>query len=187
MKSIFTKNSVNKAFYYWILRACLATVLIFPTITSLNAAPLTSWDKKINNAAQRFKVLPELGGVLDNETQLIWEQLPEYNYDKWDWASRHCNQLKLGNRFGWRLPTLDVSSPTNFPDSPLLVPPPAWNMDFDANEFRNQPPDAENRMSGGVGEVTGAIAYNTKSAATKLLTPITMMEKSAVLSASLLP
>ncbi len=134
MKFIFIKTSANKTpnrFYSQPLKSCLAAALLLSANGLANAAPLTSWDKKINNVEQRFKALPELGGVLDNETQLIWEQLPEYNSDKWDWASRHCNQLKLGNRFGWRLPTLaelttllDVSSPTNFPNSPLLVPPP---------------------------------------------------------------
>lgn len=37
------------------------------------AIPLESWDDKIPNANQRFKVLPEFGGmaVLDKETQLM--------------------------------------------------------------------------------------------------------------------
>ncbi len=135
MKSIFTKNSVNQAFYCWILRACLATVLIFPTIASLNAAPLTSWDKKINNAAQRFKVLPELGGVLDLETQLVWEQAPTYDAMNWTGAISHCNQLKLGNRLGWRLPTItelmtlfDLSNDTAFPiGHPFTLPSGTWS------------------------------------------------------------
>ena len=43
---------------------------------SAGAAPLKSWDDKIPNATQRFKVLSEFGGsaVLDKETQLVWER-----------------------------------------------------------------------------------------------------------------
>ncbi len=109
----------------------MAATLLLSANSLANAAPLTSWDKKINNVEQRFKALPELGGVLDSETQLVWEAIPEYSSERWEYAVRHCSQLKLGNRFGWRLPTLaelttllDVNSPTNFPNSQSFVPPP---------------------------------------------------------------
>lgn len=61
-------------------------------------------------AAQRF--VEVLGGaaVLDKETGLIWEKAPDSESDAdrkaWHAAQVHCNQRIVGNRKGWRLPTV---------------------------------------------------------------------------------
>lgn len=68
------------------------------------AIPLESWDNKIPNANQRFKVLSEFGGaaVLDRETQLVWEQSPSTTPTIWSAALGVCINKNVGGRFGWR-------------------------------------------------------------------------------------
>src|SRR5262249_36993193 len=46
--------------------------------------------------------------VLDRQTGLVWEKTPSTAPFLWasDQAIAHCNNLSLGNRKGWRLPTI---------------------------------------------------------------------------------
>jgi hypothetical protein len=56
----------------------------------------------------RFLVLSNMNGdaVLDRETGLVWEQAPYGGlHDAYN-AHRRCNNLRLGNRKGWRVPTV---------------------------------------------------------------------------------
>ena len=71
-----------------------------------------SWDQTLP-ASTRFIVLSNMGSaaVLDRETGLVWEQSPTApptapNTFTWLAAQSHCNTLTVGNRKGWRLPTL---------------------------------------------------------------------------------
>ncbi|OQW34311.1 MAG: hypothetical protein A4E19_02295 [Nitrospira sp. SG-bin1] len=83
--------------YLRILSICLAA-----------AAPLESWDDKIPNANQRFKVLTGFGGaaVLDKETQLVWEKSPATSVHNWLTARIQCTGRTTGGRKGWRLPSV---------------------------------------------------------------------------------
>jgi len=83
-----------------------------------------SWDQQLQCDAQatcpRFIVLsnwidasrPSGGAaVLDRETGLVWEQSPSTSTFPWSststtTAAQHCNRLTVGNRKGWRLPTI---------------------------------------------------------------------------------
>ena len=67
----------------------------------------TSWDKKFTGA-NRFNVLGAFGNaaVFDKETGLVWELAPSTDTFTPSEAHRHCNATVLGNRFGWRLPTI---------------------------------------------------------------------------------
>ena len=72
-----------------------------------------SWDQKLGctpGKCPRFLVLTDWGSseaVLDKETGLVWERAPEADgLADWYQAHGHCNQLKTGDRFGWRLPTV---------------------------------------------------------------------------------
>jgi len=71
--------------------------------------PTPSWDQKIP-AATRFIVLSNWGGaaVLDRETGLVWEKSPSAGTTHFSWFSAlgYCGALSVGNRMGWRLPTL---------------------------------------------------------------------------------
>ncbi len=73
------------------------------------AGDLQSWDKVMPNANQRFKVLNSFNGeaVLDNETQLVWEQTTDKTSRPWAQAQRHCYGKAVGGRMGWRPPTIE--------------------------------------------------------------------------------
>lgn len=73
-----------------------------------------SWDQQVP-VATRFVVLSNwidgnfpTGGaaVLDRETGLVWEHFPSFTVAALDQATLQCNNSGLGNRKGWRLPTV---------------------------------------------------------------------------------
>jgi hypothetical protein len=66
-----------------------------------------SWDRRINSAQQRFKVLTEFNSeaVLDRETGLVWERRPSMDAMVWSNARMFCAQKAVGGRGGWRLPS----------------------------------------------------------------------------------
>ena len=68
-----------------------------------------SWGQQLP-ASTRFIVLSNWGNaaVLDRETGLVWERSPSTDAFTWNnaQASFHCNNLAVGNRKGWKLPTI---------------------------------------------------------------------------------
>ncbi len=64
------------------------------------------WDRTIPTAS-RFA--PRFGGDahLDRETGLVWEAAPDTDTNIWANALRRCYDLEIGNRKGWRLPTIE--------------------------------------------------------------------------------
>ena len=85
-----------------------------------------SWDQTLP-ANTRFIVLSNFNSqaVLDRETGLVWEKIPSTTtVNGWVFAHRHCNDLSLANRHGWRLPTVqDLAS--LFDDSVAAPPGPS--------------------------------------------------------------
>jgi hypothetical protein len=68
------------------------------------AIDLRSWDQRID---QRFLLrFKSDTAVLDNETQLLWERNPGDTEQTWLDALSHCNDKNVGERKGWRLPTI---------------------------------------------------------------------------------
>jgi hypothetical protein len=71
-----------------------------------------SWDQKLQCDTQatcpRFIVLSNWNSdaVLDRETGLVWEKSPSTSTVNFSGAVRRCNTLTVGNRKGWRLPTI---------------------------------------------------------------------------------
>lgn len=71
-----------------------------------------SWDQTLPcdsvSNCPRFIVLSNMNkqAVLDRETGLVWEQAPVLAGFSWSQANIHCNLRAVGNRRGWRLPTV---------------------------------------------------------------------------------
>jgi len=89
-----------------------------------------SWDLKLD-ASTRFIVLTNWGSaaVLDRETGLVWEQSPSTSAFTWGngQAAFHCNNLSVGDRKGWKLPTIQelaslVDGDPHNTSSPRLPP-----------------------------------------------------------------
>ena len=85
----------------------IAIVALFVFASLADAKP-PFWDDQINNTG-RFKVLSEFGNaaVFDKETGLVWDQSPNTTTRTWVNALTHCYQREVGNRKGWRLPTIE--------------------------------------------------------------------------------
>jgi len=81
-----------------------------PTVAPSAPAPyyaLPSWDQKLPTPS-RFIILSDWNNaaVLDKETGLVWERFPSTSPKNWIYAFAGCNALTVGDRMGWRLPTL---------------------------------------------------------------------------------
>ncbi len=68
---------------------------------------MPSWDQTLPPAT-RFVVLSNLASaaVLDRETGLVWEKVPNTTHVGWYGAREHCLQAFTGGRMGWRLPAI---------------------------------------------------------------------------------
>jgi hypothetical protein len=74
---------------------------------------IPSWDQTFSCTTPancpRFVVLSNFNSeaVLDRETGLVWERSPSTELLTWRGGHNRCNEfLTIGNRRGWRLPTL---------------------------------------------------------------------------------
>ena len=67
-----------------------------------------SWDQTLPSST-RYIVLSNMNSdaVLDRETGLVWERAPDTTERTWAQARTYCVNKTVGNRKGWRLPTVD--------------------------------------------------------------------------------
>ena len=75
-----------------------------PTMKTLDEIPPT-WSQKLP-AAQRFVIVLDGAAVLDKETGLVWEKIPDTTLRSWYDAGDYCYDKNVGGRKGWRLPTI---------------------------------------------------------------------------------
>ena len=90
------------------------------TMKTLDEIPPT-WSQTLS-ASDRFELVLNNEAVLDKETGLVWAK-DAYNYKKeWMDAVIYCIDLTIGNRKGWRLPTVQELASLVDPDqsSPAL-------------------------------------------------------------------
>ena len=95
-----------------------------PTMKTLDQIPPT-WSQKLP-ASERFELVLDGEAVLDKETGLVWARdgslFPRNIMPALKWL---CNSFIIGNRGGWRLPTIEELSTLldrSQPGSPKLPP-----------------------------------------------------------------
>ncbi len=131
MKKLYSILIAAFAFVY-LPRRCsrqwLPRLLIQNVLDAINRIP-PAWSQ-ILPATERFVLVMSGAGVLDKETGLVWEQSPDKTTPKnWVDAQIVCNVKAVGNRKGWRLPTvhelaslIDPSNAGGDPDLPVGHP-----------------------------------------------------------------
>lgn len=92
-----------------IIRTLLPLALVVLGVSSQAAAQSQAWFKQFPNGKSRFKILKqfEKQAAVDKETGLVWQLAPRTTQYRWDSANIVCRAARIGNRFGWRLPTVE--------------------------------------------------------------------------------
>ena len=81
------------------------------TMKTLDQIPPT-WSQKLQcdgTACPRFELVLDSAAVLDKETGLVWAKAANIaaGTKTWQQAMTYCRNLNVGNRKGWRLPTVE--------------------------------------------------------------------------------
>lgn len=116
--------------------------------SQVEAQPL-GWSQKLP-AAIRFRLVLGNAAVLDLETNLVWEQSPRTSTRTWLDAQVDCNRRTVGDRKGWRLPTIQELASLVDPTTQSLPALPAGhpfsNVQsagyWSATTYANDPADA---------------------------------------------
>ena len=104
---------MNRRIFYG-LGAMVAGALTLAAVANGPYYALPAWAQKLvcatTSNCPRFIVLADWNSeaVLDRETGLVWERSPSISGfgTSWNEAVALCNNVAVGNRKGWRLPTI---------------------------------------------------------------------------------
>jgi hypothetical protein len=102
--------------FYALLASALAAVAAPAGAQTVAPGPyyaMPAWDQTLActsvSSCPRFVVLSNMASaaVLDRETGLVWERQPSAELRGYAASRTRCNEdVTLGNRLGWRIPTL---------------------------------------------------------------------------------
>ena len=108
------KQKLSTTLVLAVLTIVIGTVTARAQTTAVGPYYATpSWDQKLQCDTQatcpRFIVLSNWNSeaVLDRETGLVWDRSPVASGFIWSSAVSTCVARTTGNRFGWRLPTVN--------------------------------------------------------------------------------
>ncbi len=98
---------MTKGFMLAVCTVVGSVFLLAPGPAWAQIAPSAQWGEPINTP-DRFVVLASYNNqaVYDQETGLVWEQSPDPTPRTWFQAGRACVDKVIGNRRGWRMPTI---------------------------------------------------------------------------------
>jgi uncharacterized protein DUF1566 len=121
-----TTRSSSKTLRMLTMVAAVLTMAAGSTYAQTTAAgpyyAWPAWDQKLPGTT-RFVVLSNWNSdaVLDRETGLVWERAPQTTPVDSDGATARCLELALGDRQGWRLPTIQELLSLKDPTVPFAV------------------------------------------------------------------
>ena len=91
-----------------------------PTMKTLNEIP-GMWSLLLFDTT-RWEIVMNGVAVLDHETGLVWEKTPNDLENSWYAAIINCYRVDVGDRRGWRLPTVEELASLVEPSSSGLPP-----------------------------------------------------------------
>ncbi len=82
-------------------------VMFVLSIEQASFAESQPWNKIVKRATSRFKVVLNGEAVYDKETGLVWERNPSTTSLEWITAIDQAPNRVVGERKGWRVPTVE--------------------------------------------------------------------------------
>lgn len=80
-------------------------VVVIPLNKDAESESDDSWSRLIDDSS-RFELVMNDEAVLDRETGLVWDRNPGTSTSVWQAAPEYCYKRAVGQRYGWRLPTV---------------------------------------------------------------------------------
>ena len=149
----------------------LTTIVLGLMVLLLAASPavgkdLRDWGVKIDKASSRFKVLKAFNNeaVLDKETQLVWARKSSTFRTFWGDAREQCTRITIGDRMGWRLPSIhELLSLMNLTQDGLALPTSHPFQNIQENSYWTATTNAENTNLAWIARLSdGTVSFDAK-------------------------